>query len=172
MSQKLLEKSIYIKMIASQLLEEKNILDILSKFGKPLIIWSYALDLMIDEDIDIVVQTATPRESAIAALNLFIKKEIAQKYELGDFVTYPRESRPAGYIVNLKIVYENTPREIEIWFFENISRYSEQLDRYKRKFNDIHKMKILEAKQERKSSWKNKHDKSSTTIYEEIFSKK
>ncbi|MEI6672185.1 MAG: hypothetical protein WCL02_02230 [bacterium] len=104
---------------------------------------------MIDKDIDIVVQTETPRESAKAALNFFIEKKTAQKYELGDFVTYPRKGRPAGYIVNLKIVYEDTLREIEIWFFKSINRYSEQLDEYKSKINDINTIKILHAKQER-----------------------
>ena len=90
----LLEKSKQTRMIASQLLDEKNILEVLSQMGTPLLIGSYALDLMVDPDIDIVVETAFPKQTAKEALNIFIEKETVQKYEFGDFVKFQRTGRP------------------------------------------------------------------------------
>ena len=88
---------------ATNLIKKLNIMDILLEVGTPLIIGSYELDLMIDNDIDIVVQSNNPKESAVNALNKFINAEIVQKYEFGDFVRFPRNNRLQGYIVNLLI---------------------------------------------------------------------
>ena len=168
-NENLIEASKRTKTIASQLLEQKHILEILSQIGKPLIIWSYALDLMVDEDIDIMVQTDYPRESAIKALNLFIEKETVQKYEFGDFVKFPRLGRPSWYIVNLRRVYQNAKWEIEIWFLQDIAIYRKQLRNYKSQIDKENTLKILHAKYERKISGQTKHDKSSSEIYEEIL---
>ena len=132
---KILETSKHIKEIASKLLEEKNIMEILSQVGKPEIIGSYALDLMFDEDIDIVVETDNPKKSAKEALNYFIDNETTQKYEFGDFVKFPRENRPQGYIVNIKTIYENTKWEVEIWFLKDTSEYKKQLKTYQDKID-------------------------------------
>jgi predicted nucleotidyltransferase len=90
----IVEKSKHTRMIASKLLDEKNILEILARVGTPQMIGSYELDLMVDPDIDIVVQTDLPRQRAREALNAFIEKETVQKYEFGDFVKFPRTGRP------------------------------------------------------------------------------
>jgi predicted nucleotidyltransferase len=90
----ILKESKQTKTIASKLLDEKNVLEVLSQVGTPLIIGSYALDLMIDPDIDIVVETAFPKQKAKEALDIFIEKETVQKYEFGDFVKFPRTGRP------------------------------------------------------------------------------
>ncbi|MEI6118325.1 MAG: hypothetical protein WCP92_03635 [bacterium] len=93
-NENVLEKSKQTKIIASKLLDENNILKTLSQVGTPLIIGSYALDIMVDPDIDIVVQTDFPKQKAKEALNIFIEKETVQKYEFGDFVKFPRKNRP------------------------------------------------------------------------------
>ncbi|MEI8008026.1 MAG: hypothetical protein WCI00_00845 [bacterium] len=124
---------------------------------------------MVDEDIDIMVQTDYPRESAIKAMNTFIEKETVQKYEFGDFVKFPRIGRPQGYIVNLRIEYQNAKWEIEIWFLQDIAIYRKQLHTYKSKINQENTLKILSAKYERKISGQTKHDRSSSEIYEEIL---
>jgi len=143
----------------------------LSQVGKPEIIGSYALDLMFDEDIDIVVETDNPKKSAKETLNYFIDKETTQKYEFGDFVKFPRENRPQGYIVNLKTVYENAKWEVEIRFFKDTSEYKKQLKIYQDKIDENSREKILEAKYQRRLSGKSKYEKSSFEIYEEILNK-
>ncbi|BDU50416.1 hypothetical protein [Haliovirga abyssi] len=142
---------------------------ILSKYGLPIVIGSYELDLMFDEDIDIVVETGSPRESSIKVLNEFIRTETFQKYEYGDFEKYTRLNRPNGFIVNLKIEYENKNWEIEIWFFKNISDYKIQLNKYKELINSEKKLKILQRKFLRKEKGKTKHEISSISIYNEIL---
>ena len=124
---------------------------------------------MVDEDIDIIVQTNHPRESAIQALNLFIEKETVQKYEFGDFVKFPRTGRPQGYIVNLRIIYQNSKWEIEIWFLQDIAMYREQLRNYKSQINKENRVKIINAKHKRKVLGQTKYDKSSSEIYKEIL---
>jgi hypothetical protein len=94
LDEQILKESKQTKIRASKLLDEKNILNILSQVGNPLIIGSYALELMVDPDIDIVVQTDFPRQKAKEALDIFIEKETVQKYEFGDFVKFPRAGRP------------------------------------------------------------------------------
>jgi len=166
----LLEQSSKTRRIASKLLHEKNIIQVLSKVGKPLLIGSYELDLMLDKDIDIVVKTTTPKLSAIEAINSFIRTEIAQKYEFGDFVSYSRENRPKGYIVNLLIgEYKNIQWEIEIWFFTDISYYLNQLKDYKEKINPQKKLEILKRKHIRTNAGKTKHEISSVEIYSEVL---
>ncbi|MCX6823598.1 MAG: hypothetical protein NT085_00520 [candidate division SR1 bacterium] len=169
LDENILEASKQTKIIASNLLKEKNILKTLSLVGTPLIIGSYALDLMVDPDIDIVVQTNFPKKKAKEALDIFIEKETVQKYEFGDFVKFPRKNRPEGYIVNLRIEYEGIKREIEIWFLGNIDIYKKQLDTYKSKINEDNRLKILNAKQERNTLGQTKHNKSSIEIYDKIL---
>lgn len=154
---------------AKRLISEKNVLEILSKFGEPKIIGSYEMDLMLDEDIDIVVKTDNPKKSAIEALNKFIELETVQKYEFGDFVTYPRKNRPNSYIVNLRLEYENAKWEFEIWFFKEIESQLEQLNEIKSKINEKNRLRILEMKYERRFSGQSKHEKSSMEIYNEVL---
>ncbi len=89
--------SIRTKKIANSILIKYQILEILSKFGIPLVIGSLELDMMFDKDIDIVVETKNLKINAKKALNEFIDLGIAQKYEFGDFTKFPRENRPKGY---------------------------------------------------------------------------
>lgn len=168
-NENVLEKSKQIKTIASKLLDEKNILKILSQVGNPLIIGSYELDLMVDPDIDIVVQTDFPRQKAKEALDIFIKKETVQKYEFGDFVKFPRIGRPQWYIINLRTEYEHTKWEIEIRFLESVAMYQEQLDIYKSKINEENRLQILNTKHERNILGHTKYTRSSVEIYNEIL---
>jgi len=71
--------------------------------------------------------------------------------------------------VNLRVEYEDTKREIEIWFLENIDIYKEQLDTYKSKINEENRLQILNAKQERNTLGQTKHNRSSIKIYDEIL---
>lgn len=71
--------------------------------------------------------------------------------------------------MNLRTEYENTKREIEIWFLENIDVHREQLRIYKSQINEKNKVKILHAKQERRTLGQNKHTRSSIEIYDEIL---
>ena len=168
-SKKLIKISENIKTIADNLLNEKNIVEILSMFGEPLIIGSYALNLMIDEDIDIVIKTKSPRESAINVLNKFIELGTFQKYGFGDFKKFPINGRPNGYIVTLRTEYNKTKWELEIWILEEIVQYLEQMKKFKKLINDKNRLEILGMKYQRKILGQSKNDISSFEIYNKIF---
>ena len=87
---------------AKSLLEDTEIIDIFKNLGTVYIVGSYAADLMWDPDIDIVVLTDTPQESAIRAFNDLARKEKFQKLEFGDFKNFPKENRPESFIVNAR----------------------------------------------------------------------
>ena len=80
-NEELLKYSQNTKAIATFLLKQLDIINILSKYGNPLIIGSYELNLMFDKDIDIVVESNNPKNSATIILEKLIKKEVAQKYQ-------------------------------------------------------------------------------------------
>ncbi len=165
----LLEFSQQKRATAIDLLRESKVVETLSAFGSPLIIGGLALDLMIDEDIDIVVEADAPNSAAQEALNKFIDLEVAQKYEFGDFVKFERTNRPIGYIVNLRKNYGQESWEVEIWFLKNIGAYRDQLKRYESKLDKGKRLEILKRKHQRKIEHQSKYDLPSMDIYHEIL---
>lgn len=71
------------KQEADSLLEYGNVLAVLQKYGKVVVTGSYKYDLMWGPDIDLVVLTNKPEESAFNALKDFIEQRNFQKYQLG-----------------------------------------------------------------------------------------
>ena len=165
----ILELSKKTKSTATQIIKESRLIEILSEFGNPIIIGSYELDLMIDQDIDIIVKTKSLKESAINSLHKLINSEIAHKYEFGDFIKFPKSDRPNGYIVNLKLKKNGESWEIEIWFLKEIKTYQKQIEEYLSKLNRENRLTILKEKYQRKISGKDKHELSSFKIYSKIL---
>ncbi len=163
------EYSKNIKKQAEALLQSTNLLDILKKFGDVHLIGSYVLDVMYGPDIDIVVETKNIRKSSLDALQEIIEKQLFRKVEYGDFVKFPMEKRPRGYILVLKAIVEKINWEIEIWFLNDVSK---ELNYYKfleSKITEQNRIKILRAKNLRNTSKINKHSLSSYEIYEQIL---
>ncbi len=104
---------------AKSLLENTEIIDLLNNLGTVHIVGSYAANLMWDPDIDIVVITDTPQESAIKAINDLARKEKFQKLEFGDFKNHPKKNRPESFIVNARKEWKGEKWEIETWFVTN-----------------------------------------------------
>jgi hypothetical protein len=69
----------------------------------------------------------------------------------------------------LRIVYEHTNWEIEIWFLENIDIYKDQLHIYQTQINEENRLKILRTKHQRNTLGETKHERSSMEIYNEIL---
>lgn len=163
------EYSKNIKKQAEALLQSTNLLDILKKFGDVHLIGSYVLDVMYGPDIDIVVETKNIRKSSLDALQEIIEKQLFRKVEYGDFVKFPMEKRPRGYILVLKAIVEKINWEIEVWFLNDVSK---ELNYYKfleSKITEQNRIKILRAKNLRNTSKINKHSLSSYEIYEQIL---
>jgi len=143
---------------AKSLLEDTEIIDIFKNLGTVYIVGSYAADLMWDPDIDIVVLTDTPQESAIRAFNDLARKEKFQKLEFGDFKNFPKENRPESFIVNARKEWKGEKWEIETWFIEKLKN-----------LNAKDKESIVEKKKQRSSSGNTKHDLSSWEIYQDYI---
>lgn len=148
---------------AKELLEERQVMEVLEECGRAMVVGSLALDVYWRRDIDIVVETVDLRESSIGALNKFIEGRKFNKYQYGDFVEYPRKGRPEGYIVNLLHRGEDGEVwEVEIWFLENISSYEEQLKKWKGAINEENRRRIIELKA-------GEVNRNSREIYEEVL---
>lgn len=160
-----------IKDQASALLQSTQLLDILSKYGDIHLIGSYPLDIMYGSDIDIVVESNDIRKSSVDALNEIVDKQLFRKIEYGDFVKFPMEKRPQGYILVLKAVVEDVKWEIEVWFLEDVSKQLNYHKALESKLNEQNRINILEAKHLRATSDTSKHELSSYKIYEEILGK-
>jgi len=166
----LLEQSRRIKQKAKTLLDKLELKRVFERYGEVEIIGSYALDVMWDRDIDIIVRCEESFESAKSALVDLIASRLVQKYEFGDFEKFPREKRPKAHIVNLQTEFEGEKWEIEIWFFP-----TELFDEQKAKCKGLKerlkpfKLDILKQKQERVRQGATKHQKSSMEIYEDAM---
>ncbi len=150
---------------AEKILLEGKVIPTLMKYGEPEIIGSFALDVMYNPDIDIVVLTPNPQQSALGALNDFISQKRFQKYEYGDFVKFKRANRPQGFIINLHSHTTSPKWEIEIWFLKSITKEQRLHMRLKNKINDTNRNQILQLKQRRATRKLSKHDLSSMDIY-------
>lgn len=165
----LLQFSKNTKRQADILLQSTNLLDILKEFGDVHIIGSYPLDIMYGPDIDILVETQDTRNNSMKALQKIVEKEIFRKIEYGDFVKFPIEKRPKGYILVLKAEVEGIKWEIEVWFLEDVSKQLEYNELLKSKINEDNRIEILKAKHERETSNTSKHNLSSYEIYKQVI---
>lgn len=150
---------------ASALLESTNVEAILKQYGTVNIIGSYPLDLMWDPDIDIVVKADDIYTSAVNALNDIITRNLFQKVEFGDFVTFSREGRPKGYILVLKKEFEGLKWEIEVWFLDTTETQVSITNTIRDALTKASKEVILKKKYERSINGKSKHELSSMEIY-------
>lgn len=158
-----------IKMQADSILNETGLIDILTEFGTPRIIGSYAMDLMYNPDLDIIVTSDNTRNSSVKALGKIVEKRICQKLEYGDFVKFKREERPEGYIIVLKIEVDGTKWEVEIWFLSDAEKEEKDVHRIISSMTPDKKDKILEFKYLADKNSITKHSISSLDIYEAVM---
>jgi hypothetical protein len=161
MREEILKFSKQTKLDADEILQQTNIINILSEFGDVHIGGSYAFNLMYKPDIDIDVITSKPKESAIQCLNKIIDARIVQKLEFGDFEKFERVGRPKAFIIVLKIQKNDRKWEIEIWFKEAISEELASLNEKLKNLSEEQRNKILELKSEGKQG--------SIDIYKEVL---
>lgn len=157
------------KNIAKQILLENSIFDILNSNKLVKVVGSYDLDLMYDCDIDILVEANDVKEISYEILKKFIETEFFSKVEYGNFLKFPKENRPKGYIVNLFTTFESEKWEIEIWFMKDVSESIKINESIKNKINDDKKIKILREKYFRDLRGQSKNDLSSFEIYKNIL---
>ncbi len=163
-----LQYSQKVKHDAEGLLAETNLLGIYSQFGEVYIVGSLAADLMWDPDIDLLVITENPEESAKKALERVVSLNLFQKVEFGDFKNFPRKNRPRSFILNTRKTFNDVSWEIETWFLTEPGDRFETLEKLKALPIDSREEIILKKK-DRSESGGSKHDLSSWEIYQEFL---
>lgn len=158
------------KLEAEDLLKYGGVIKVLSKYGKVVITGSYKYDLMYGPDIDLVVLTDKPEENSFLAFLEFLKQRKFQKYQLGDFLKFPRKDRPKDIIVVLIHEYKGRKWEIEIWFKKSLSSDDLYSERLISKATEKQRETILELKHQREVSGVLKHQLDSARIYKGVLS--
>lgn len=153
---------------AKSLLQSTNIINILSKFGEVHIVGSYAFNLMIDPDIDLVVVTDDPEKNSEEALAYISKLHLFQKLEYGDFKKFPRNNRPSFFILNMKTPWENEMFEIETWFIDDAKDKIDFVE-YMKNISPEQIDEILKLKIKRKIENIDKKKLSSFDIYKKVL---
>ena len=160
----------HAKQTAQKILDTTKVIQILEKYGEVKIGGSFKYDLMWGPDIDICVICDDNRRSSTSALKELVDLKIAQKYEYGDFVTFPRDKRPMSYILNFILPFDGQKWETEIWFFNEYPEKQLEIDKLiTGKLTNETKKIILEMKEQRDQSGNNKHQISSTDIYRQVL---
>jgi len=168
--EEIIDKSETIKKQGEHVLETLSLVTKLSKWGEITIIGSFALDVMWDRDIDIIVGCENGFESSKGFLFECIEQRLVQKVEFGDFEKFPRVNRPKTHIVNLKTEFQEEKWEIEVWFLPLALYYQQkQANETLRENLKNHKVEILIQKELRTLEGKTKYQKSSMEIYEEVM---
>lgn len=157
------------KQEAESLLEQGNVLEVLSKHGKVVLSGSFAHDLMWDADIDLVVVSDTPYEDSYNALKDFVEQRKFQKYQLGDFISFPLKNRTDGIIIVLIHEYNGRRWEIEIWFRTSLPQENIYFDRLLATASKEQKETILELKSQREAAGISKRSLASTTLYQGVL---
>ncbi len=166
--EEILFRSSEIRREASEIIEIYKITEVLKEFQLE-IIGSYKLDLMYDRDIDIVVKSDDIENDSYKSLKKFIKLKQFMKVQYGDFINFPRNSRPKGYIINLFLEYKEKPWEVEIWFLGNINSSLKEMIQIENKLNQENKLNILKEKEKREELNISKKELSSYNIYQKIL---
>jgi len=154
---------------AKIILDQTEIIHLLSQFGDVRIGGSYYTRLMYGPDIDITVATDNARESAVKFLKEVISKRSFQKYQYGDFEKFSREKRPKDHIVVLILPFNNRKWEIEIWFKKEHPKNQIELEEKLKALSLDVKAKIIGLKVKREESGVNKHLLSSFDIYQDFI---
>lgn len=166
--EEILLKSSRIRREASKILKMYELSEILKGFEFE-IIGSYKLDLMYDRDIDIVVKSNNVEVDSYKSLKKIIKSKQFMKVQYGDFINFPRENRPKGYIINLFLEYKEKLWEIEIWFLDDINSSLKEMIQIENKLNQKNKLNILKEKKKRDKFNISKKELSSYKIYKDIL---
>lgn len=149
---KLLKESRIIKQEAEFLLKQSRLPKLLAQYGEVKIAGGYALDLMMNGDIDIHVTNPNfTKISAVNVLNDLIKRGFFKGYLFYDFIKFIKERKPgfpAGYYIGLKRRFRGRKWKIDIWFTKpkDMAKQDALVNRLKEGITNDNKYLILKFK--------------------------
>lgn len=146
---KILDKAEELRKKAKEILEKGKVVEMLQPFGKVILRGSYALDLMVVEDIDISVinPTADYKESAIQALNKFADDGYFQSCHLYNWSDYSKPEFPKGFYLGLQTPVKGKKWKIDIWFIKKETGYEKTIIPQLKNLSPEKRILILTLKQ-------------------------
>jgi hypothetical protein len=168
MRETLVKFSHQLKTEADGLLKKTDLIEFLAKFGHVNIGGSYALDLMVDGDIDInLVNPRATKKLSLEILQQLIIRDDFRGYVYYDFTVRHHVGFPCGYYLGLKTHYRGRKWKIDLWLLSHPYPPAERLMRLVRtKLRPQDRPVILRLKQQAKQ--RNIHHVSSA-IYQAVL---
>ena len=156
-----------------KVLDKLRILEILSKFGSPKIVGSFATDLMTWRDIDIELEKEIQDEEYWEAVNQLFYEQSLKYLTLINFKHSKNPVTPKGLYIGIKYWLENKEWKIDVWFIQPRPRNSENMNEWiKDKLNDQNRKVILEIKSQIQDSSKYKKEIFSVDVYKGVIEDK
>lgn len=167
----LLKLASSLKLEANLLLKKTQLIDKLTKYGKVVISGSYALDLMVDGDIDLfIINKKIDKEGSLKILNDLIRQDDFNGYMYYDWTKRRHEGFPNGYYLGLKTNFKNRKWKIDIWLLKSPYKKAEKLMNFVLDhLNEQNKKTILKLKHQAKTK---KLDLKSSEIYKQVLYEK
>ena len=156
---------------AERILLELNLINFLSRLGKPTIVGSFALNLMSWPDIDIVVVSEMEIQGYLDTANYLFQKQNVYSLNLQDFRKSIYSDRPQGlYCGVCYLVKPKTFWKIDIWFLPD-AKALDLVKSVKSKLNDKNRLTILKIKNEMRESTKHGKEVSGMDVYKAVLEK-
>jgi hypothetical protein len=168
---KLVVRSKKLKVEAEGIIKKGKLIENLRPFGEVVLKGSFALDLMIVEDIDISVinPKANCKKSCISAFNRFAEDGLFQSCHYFNWSDWRREYFPKGYYLGLQVPVGEVKWKVDIWFIKEETDYEKTIVPKLKKLSDEKRLLILQLKHYRNE---NKLDVSSADIYKMVLEDK
>lgn len=146
-SEQLLAISRQVKQHADALLQEAGLVAQLQNYGEVLFTGSYAIDLMVNRDIDLyVVHPELVEERVLDALRSLIQQSFFHGYLYYDFLKHPSVGFPSGYYIGLKLPFRDEAWKLDIWFLSADREGRLQQIQEMNALNDSQRLAILRFK--------------------------
>ncbi len=102
---------------ASELLSEKSVIELLSKYGELRFVGSYAAKLMVKPDVDMeIVNPDISSDDVIELTRTFFAMKDNYSVEIADGTEYIRRpGHPRGYFLGVNTMYQNVRWHMDIW---------------------------------------------------------
>ena len=144
----LFEQSFQVKREADAFLEETKLLSILQSYGTVQLAGSYALDLMVNRDIDVyLLNRAHTEDSTLAILHASIQRNCFQLHLYYNSFQFPREGKPTGYYIGIKTPFRGNKWKVDIWFLHADLPARTQLMNAVEQLGETSKLALLRFKQ-------------------------
>lgn len=167
-----LQEQAELKKQADEILKELNLLVILKKYGEITFVGSYALDLMVKKDIDIVVTSIMDYKNFLEFVNYLFPKKNIYGLNLQDFSKSIYPNRPYGIYCGITyLIKPDTFWKIDVWFMTKEENGAKKLvDWVKEKLTNENREIILKIKNEMLNT---KHGKeiSGMDVYKAVLEK-